>query len=164
MIAVDFKAKITMHFTVMIVLNILIYIAVFFKNSFYFFHCFFLLSVVDYHFHAIPDMLNLGLFSVVLFSGDFINSLHVSLIVVGFMTMLRYFVSYFLDKEAMGAFIGISMVFMSLFVAALLALPFAYIAKLSGKPVSFVPFLFMGTFLSYIFSPYSEAYLKSIGL
>lgn len=183
MVAVDFKAKITMYFIVMIVLNILIFIAVYLKNGFciqtfiiaFIFSLFFLLSIVDYHFHAIPDMLSLGLFSAALFSGGFIDSLHASLIVVGFMTMLRYFVSYFLDKEAMGegdiiiggamgAFIGISMAFMSLFVAALLALPFAYIAKLSGKPVPFVPFLFMGTFLTYIFSPYAEAYLKSIGL
>lgn len=182
-IAIDFKAKIKMGYMVMIMLSMLIFLAVYFKNDFciqtfiiaFIFSLFLLISTVDYHFHAISDMLSLGLFAATLFSGYFMDSLYAALIVVGFMTMLRYFVSYFLDREAMGegdiiiggamgALVGIKMAFLSLFIAALIALPFAYIAKQSNRAVPFVPFLFVGTFIVYIFSQYAEIYFQSIGL
>jgi len=177
------KEKISVQYPLIEFLTMGIFLLVFYKNGFQLqslvvavvFSLLLTLSAIDCKYHAIPDSVSLTLLTVSFFSNGFPESLQAGLIVAGFMILLRYYVSYFMEKEAMGegdviiggamgALVGVKLALFSLFVAALLALPFAFIAKRSNKPVPFVPFLSMGVFVTYMFSQYAEAYLRSLGL
>lgn len=177
------SSKISVQYPLIETLTSLSFIFVFYVNGFNLqsflvalvFSLLIALSTIDYYYHAIPDSMSLALLTVSFFTNEFLLSLQAGLIVAGFMTLLRYYVSYFMDKEAigegdiiiaaaMGALIGVKLALLSLFVSAIIALPFAYIAKKLDNPVPFVPFLSMGIFLVYIFNDYAEAYLRSIGL
>ena len=78
----------------------------------------------------------------------------------GGLTLLRYYLTFFLNKEAMGegdiivagtmgALLGFPLFFYALFIAAILAMIPSLMAK--DKAVPFVPFLAMGTFIVFIF-------------
>jgi leader peptidase (prepilin peptidase)/N-methyltransferase len=175
--------KISMKYPVVQVLTAVIFILLFMKSGFslpmlmvaFVFSLFLVLSVVDYYFHAIPDSMSLGLLSVSFFAGGLFESLQAGLLVAGFMILLRYYVSYFTQKEAMGeadviiaaamgAMVGIKLALFSLFVASFIGIPFVFFAKNANKQVPFVPFLSLGIFLVYLLDHYAEAYLRSIGL
>ncbi len=177
------KEKISIRYPLIEFLTMFIFLAVFYKSGFHFnalviaivFSLLLVLSAIDYDYHAIPDSVSLSLLAISFFSKGFLNSLHDGLLVAGFMILLRYYVSFFMDKEAMGegdviiaaamgALVGVKLAFFSLFVASVIGLPFAYYTKHSNKQIPFVPFLAMGVFLTYLFSDYANAYLKSIGL
>jgi len=177
------KEKISIQYPLIEFLTMGIFLLVFYKNGFHLqslmvavvFSLLLTLSAIDCKYHAIPDSVSLTLLTVSFFSNGFPESLQAGLIVAGFMILLRYYVSYFMNKEAMGegdviiaaamgAMVGVDLALFSLFVASVIGLPFAYFTKNSERQIPFVPFLSMGLFLTYMFSQYAEAYLRSIGL
>ncbi|HEO98172.1 MAG: prepilin peptidase [Campylobacterales bacterium] len=175
--------KISMRYPVVEVLSVVIFVLVFLKSGFGLqmfivaavFSLFLVLSVVDYYFHAIPDSMSLGLLTVSFVAGGLWESLEAGLIVAGFMILLRYYVSYFTQKEAMGeadviiaaamgAMVGIKLALFSLFIASFIGIPFVLLAKNANKQVPFVPFLSLGILLVYLFDHSVEVNLSSIGL
>jgi leader peptidase (prepilin peptidase) / N-methyltransferase len=177
------KEDISVQYPLVEFLSMLIFIGVFYKNGFNIqslivaivFCLFLTLSVMDYYYHAIFDSVSLTTLAIAVFTNDILISLHDAFIVAGGLTLLRFYVSYFLKKEAMGegdiilgaamgAVIGMKFAFLAVFVAAIVALPFAYYAKAKEKVVPFVPFLTLGVFLVYAFDQYANEYFIWIGL
>jgi leader peptidase (prepilin peptidase)/N-methyltransferase len=121
---------------------------------------FFVLSVIDYDYHAVPDSINLMALSLSLFYIDFYSAIQSALMVAGAMALLRYYLSFILQKESMGegdiilgatmgAILGIKLSFFALFLASIIALPFALYDKIKSKNglVPFIPFLSIATIL-----------------
>jgi len=88
-----------------------------------------------------------------------------ALLFMGGFAMLRFYLSYFMKREAlgegdlmvagtMGAMVGVQLGLMAIFVSAILALPVMMYMRNEtdeSKMVPFVPFLAMALFLVYIF-------------
>jgi len=120
------------------------------------------LVMIDFKDMEIPDSLNLLALALAVITPTILDSLQDALLAVGGMTLLRYYLSYFINKEAMGegdiivagtmgALLGFPAFFYALFLAAILALVPSLMAKDTDTAVPFVPFLAMGTFIVYIF-------------
>jgi leader peptidase (prepilin peptidase)/N-methyltransferase len=118
------------------------------------------LVMIDFKYMAIPDNLNLSALALSVVSPFFLDALHDALLAVGGMTLLRYYLSFFLNKEAMGegdiivagtmgALLGFPGFLYALFIAAIVAIVPSLMAK--DTQVPFVPFLIIGTFITYIF-------------
>jgi len=157
----------------------LIFLVVFFKLGFgldflrvaVVFSLLFALSVIDLKDMAIPDSISLSASLISLLSVD-IDVIKSFLILAGAGTMLRFFVSYMVKKEAMGegdiivfailgALLGLKGAFGAVFVASCLALPiFLIVGKNSRVP--FVPFLALGGFLVFIFGIEIGSFLEGI--
>lgn len=127
------------------------------------------LSVIDYYTKMVPDSLNLLAMSAAIiactgFHGFVVNFQNALLFVGGF-ALLRFYLSYFMKREAlgegdlmvagtMGAMVGIQLGLMAVFVSAVLALPVMLIMRNEtdeSKMVPFVPFLALALFIVYIF-------------
>ena len=89
----------------------------------------------------------------------------------GGLALLRYYLSYFLNKEAMGegdiivagtmgALLGFPLFFYALFLSAILAMIPSLLAR--DKAVPFVPFLAIATFIVYLLDRQFEAMAQSI--
>ena len=118
------------------------------------------LVMIDFKYMAIPDNLNLLALALAVVSPNILGSLHDALLAAGGLTLLRYYLSFFLNKEAMGegdiivagtmgALLGFPLFFYALFLSAILAIVPSLMAK--DRAVPFVPFLAMATFIVYIF-------------
>ncbi len=118
------------------------------------------LVMIDFKYMAVPDNLNLLALALALISPNVLGSLHDALLASGGLTLLRYYLSFFLNKEAMGegdiivagtmgALLGFPLFFYALFLSAILAIAPSLMAK--DRAVPFVPFLAMATFIVYIF-------------
>ncbi len=118
------------------------------------------LVMIDFKYMAIPDNLNLLALALAVISPNILGSLHDALLAAGGLTLLRYYLSFFLNKEAMGegdiivagtmgALLGFPLFFYALFLSAILAIVPSLMAK--ERAVPFVPFLAMATFIVYIF-------------
>ncbi len=118
------------------------------------------LVMIDFKYMAVPDNLNLLALALALISPNVLGSLHDALLAAGGLTLLRYYLSFFLNKEAMGegdiivagtmgALLGFPLFFYALFLSAILAIAPSLMAK--DRAVPFVPFLAMATFIVYIF-------------
>ena len=118
------------------------------------------LVMIDFKYMAIPDNLNLLALALAVISPNILGSLHDALLAAGGLTLLRYYLSFFLNKEAMGegdiivagtmgALLGFPLFFYALFLSAILAIVPSLMAK--DRAVPFVPFLAMATFIVYIF-------------
>ena len=129
------------------------------------------LVMIDFKYMAIPDSLNLLALALAIVSPDVLGSLQNALMAAGGMALLRYYLSYFLNKEAMGegdiivagtmgALLGFPNFFYALFLSALLAMVPSLMAK--DKMVPFVPFLMMGTFIVYLFDKQVETLVHFI--
>jgi leader peptidase (prepilin peptidase)/N-methyltransferase len=125
------------------------------------------LVMIDFKDMEIPDSLNLLALALAVITPTILDSLQDALLAVGGMTLLRYYLSYFINKEAMGegdiivagtmgALLGFPAFFYALFLAAVLALVPSLMAKDTDTAVPFVPFLAMGTFIVYIFDTQVE--------
>jgi len=117
------------------------------------------LVVIDIRYLAIPDSINLLALSLALIQPNFLDALQSALIASGGLTLLRYYLSFFLKKEAMGegdiivagtmgAILGFPLFFYALFLSAILAIIPSLLAK--NKMIPFVPFLVIATFIVYI--------------
>ncbi len=129
------------------------------------------LVMIDFKYMAIPDNLNLLALSLAVISPMILDSMQNALMAAGGLALLRYYLSFFLNKEAMGegdiivagtmgALLGFPLFFYALFIAAILAIIPSLMAK--DKAVPFVPFLAMGTFIVYIFDTQVHAIVEFI--
>jgi leader peptidase (prepilin peptidase)/N-methyltransferase len=117
------------------------------------------LVMIDFKYMAVPDSLNLLALALAIVNPHILDSLQYALMAAGGLALLRYYLSYFLNKEAMGegdiivagtmgALLGFPLFFYALFLSALLAMIPSLIAK--ERAVPFVPFLAIATFIVYI--------------
>ncbi len=117
------------------------------------------LVMIDFKYMAVPDSLNLLALALAIINPHIIDSLGDALMAAGGLTLLRYYLSYFLNKEAMGegdiivagtmgALLGFPLFFYALFLSAILAMIPSLMAK--DKAVPFVPFLAMATLIVYL--------------
>jgi len=129
------------------------------------------LVMIDFKYMEIPDNLNLLALALAVVSPTILDSLQDALLAVGGMTLLRYYLSFFINKEAMGegdiivagtmgALLGFPGFLYALFIAALVAIVPSLVAK--DTQVPFVPFLIIGTFIAYIFDTQVQAIVESI--
>jgi len=120
------------------------------------------LTMIDFKYMAIPDSLNLLALTLSVIQPDFLEAGHNALLAVAGFTLMRFYLSYILRKEAMGegdimiagtmgAILGFPLFFFALFLSALLALVPSMIAKDTDHAVPFVPFLALATFIVFIF-------------
>jgi len=118
------------------------------------------LTMIDFKYMEVPDNLNLLALALSVLTPLFLDSIHDALLAAGGLTLLRYYLSFFLNKEAMGegdiivagtmgALLGFPLFFYALFLSAILAIIPSLVAR--DKAVPFVPFLAMATFIVYIF-------------
>jgi len=117
------------------------------------------LVMIDFKYMAVPDSLNLLALALAVIQPDVIDAIQSAMIAAGGLTLLRYYLSYFLNKEAMGegdiivagtmgALLGFPLFFYALFLSAILAIVPSLVAK--DKMVPFVPFLAIATFIVYL--------------
>jgi len=129
------------------------------------------LVMIDFKYMAIPDSLNLLALALAIVTPNFLTSIHDALLAAGGLTLLRYYLSFFLNKEAMGegdiivagtmgALLGFPLFFYALFLSAILAMVPSLLAK--DKAVPFVPFLAMATFIVYMFDTQTNQLVKFI--
>jgi len=141
---------------------------IFFVTNFGVFATLLALSMIDFDYKAVPDSLNLLALSLAFFtSTDIINNFTDALILMGGMSLIRYYVSYFIKKEAMGegdiivggtmgALLGIKLALIALFIGSAIAIiPSVYNRiKNNDYELPFIPFLALGTFIVWIFNDY----------
>jgi leader peptidase (prepilin peptidase)/N-methyltransferase len=120
------------------------------------------LVMIDFKYMEIPDSLNLLALTLAVISPTFLDSIQNALLAAGGLTLLRYYLSYFLNKEAMGegdiivagtmgALLGFPLFFYAMFLSAILAIIPSLMTQNEEKAIPFVPFLAMATFIVYIF-------------
>ena len=121
------------------------------------------LSVIDLKYKEVPDSLNLlALTLSIATSYDVITNFQNALLFAGGFTLLRFYLSYILKKEAMGeadimiagtigAMVGVKLGLVTIFLSALLALPAFLIAGKKNYELPFIPFLTLALFIVYIF-------------
>ncbi|MEA1919389.1 MAG: prepilin peptidase [Campylobacterota bacterium] len=139
------------------------------------------LSVIDFYYKMVPDSLNLlaltlAIVSVYSFPMFVEHGVHALLFAGGF-TLLRFYLSYIIKKEAMGeadimiaatmgALLGIKLTLAAIFISALLALPAMLLLRdekdEESLQVPFIPFLAMATLLVFIFDMPIMNYLDSL--
>jgi len=117
------------------------------------------LVMIDFKYMAVPDSLNLLALALAVVNPYVVDSIQYALMAAGGLALLRYYLSYFLNKEAMGegdiivagtmgALLGFPLFFYALFLSAVLAIIPSLVAK--DKAVPFVPFLAIATFIVYL--------------
>ena len=116
------------------------------------------LSLIDLKYKAVPDSLSLTALTLSFFvSPDILENAKNVLTAMGFLSALRFYVSYFKDEESMGeadiiiggiigGVLGIKYAFWGLFAASVIALPFIlyYNIKKKEPEMPFIPFLSTG--------------------
>ena len=126
------------------------------------------LTMIDFDYKAVPDSLNLLALTLAVFtSGDILENTKNALIMMGLISAVRFYVSYFLKKEAlgegdiivagtMGALLGVKLSLMALFISSLIAIfPSLYIRITKNDlELPFIPFLTLGTFIVWYFNDY----------
>jgi len=171
------QEKISIQYPIVELLTGVIFGAVFFKLGLNYlslmialsFSFLLALSVIDYYIKMVPDSLNLLAMSAAIVAAmsiqGFILNFQNALLFVGGFALLRFYLSYFMKREAlgegdlmvagtMGAMVGIQLGLMAIFVSAILALPVMLIMRNEtdeSKMVPYVPFLAMALFIVYIF-------------
>lgn len=117
------------------------------------------LVMIDFKYMAVPDNLNLLTLALAILNPYVLDSIQYALMAAGGLALLRYYLSYFLNKEAMGegdiivagtmgALLGFPHFFYALFLSAILAIIPSLLAK--DRAVPFVPFLAIATLIVYL--------------
>ena len=131
------------------------------------------LVMIDFKYMEIPDSLNLLALALAIITPTILDSIQDALLAAGGLTLLRYYLSYFLNKEAMGegdiivagtmgAVLGFPLFFYAMFLSAILAIVPSLMAQNEEKAVPFVPFLAIATFIVYIFDAQVHEIVKFI--
>ncbi len=138
------------------------------------------LSVIDYRYKMVPDSINLAALTVAVLSVTSLSHLSYSvqnaLLFAGGFTLLRFYLSYLLKKEAMGeadimiaatmgAILGVPLALSAIFIGALLALPALLLTQgesEESKQLPFIPFLAMGAWIALMFDTYISTYLAGL--
>jgi leader peptidase (prepilin peptidase)/N-methyltransferase len=152
-------------------ITMLIFLVVFFKLGICFdafitsitFALLLALSVIDIHYKAVPDSINLAALSISLFYMLSIDTVVNAMILMGIFSAIRFYLSFILNKEAMGegdiilagtmgAILGVKGALLALFVASLVALPIAIYFRLKDEfETAFIPFLSIATLIVFLF-------------
>lgn len=123
------------------------------------------LSMIDFRYKAVPDSLNLLALSLAIFNGDILASFTNALLFAGGFTLLRFYVSYVIKKEALGeadimiaatigAILGVKLGLFAIFFSAVIALPVFVIVGKKDIQLPFIPFLALALFITYLFDGY----------
>jgi len=133
------------------------------------------LSMIDFRYKAIPDSISLTTLLVSFFLFDIFDTASNILLFAGGFTLLRFYVSFILKKEAMGegdiiiagimgAVLGIKLGLFAIFLSSFLALPISLFYRFSKNELElpFVPFLALATFLVFIFDDLSLNFLRIV--
>lgn len=138
------------------------------------------LSVIDFYYKMVPDSLNLLALSIAIAAASSLAHLGINftnaLLFAGGFTLLRFYLSYALQKEAMGeadimiagtigALLGVKLAFAAIFISAILALPALLLTQNEteeSKQLPFIPFLVMGTWIVFMFDGYFSTYLAGL--
>ncbi len=138
------------------------------------------LSVIDYRYKMVPDSINLAALTVAILSVTSLTHLAYNfqnaLLFAGGFTLLRFYLSYALKKEAMGeadimiaatmgAILGIPLALAAIFIGALLALPALLLTQGESddsKQLPFIPFLAMGAWIALMFDGTISTYLAGL--
>jgi len=181
-------AKISMQYPIIEALSGLLFVLSAFKLGITFhafgvalaFDLLLALSVIDYRYKMVPDSINLAALSVAMLSsvslGEIGYNITNALLFAGGFTLLRFYLSYAIKKEAMGeadimiaatmgALLGVKLGLVAIFVGALLALPALLLTQdesEESKQLPFIPFLAMGCWLVLMFDTYVTAYLAGL--
>ena len=143
-------------------------IDIFFVVDFTIFATLLALTMIDIDYKAVPDSLNLLALTLSIFSSpDIIENLKNALILMGGMSAIRFYVSYFIKREAlgegdiivagtMGGLLGIKLSLIAIFVASFIALFPSLYQRVSKKEfeLPFVPFLALATFIVWYFNDF----------
>ncbi len=120
------------------------------------------LSLIDFRYKAVPDSLNLSALSLAVVSSPFVlQNLVNALLFAGGFSLLRFYVSYFTKKEALGeadimiaatigAMVGLKLGAVAIFLSAVIALPVFIIIREKDFEVPFIPFLALALFIVYM--------------
>ena len=135
----------------------------------------FALSVIDTYHMAVPDSINLTILTLAIFHENILPSLQGALFIVGAMTLLRYYLTFILNKEAMGegdiilggtmgALIGVKLSLFAIFLASALALPISFyiLWRFKKREIPFIPFLVLATFCVYLYENPINQFLMSL--
>jgi leader peptidase (prepilin peptidase)/N-methyltransferase len=138
------------------------------------------LSVIDFYYKMVPDSLNLSALTVAILSATSLGQLGYNftnaLLFAGGFTLLRFYLSYLLNKEAMGeadimiaatmgALLGVKLALVAIFLSALLALPALLLTRTEdedSQQLPFIPFLAMATWIVLMFDTYVSVYLAGL--
>ncbi len=143
-------------------------IDIFFVINFATFATLLALAVIDLDYKAVPDSLNLLALTLAFFSSpNIIENIKNALLMIGIVSLVRFYLSYLLKKEAlgegdiivagtMGALLGVKLSLVALFIASLIAIfPSIYIRiKNKDLELPFIPFLAIATFIVWYFDDF----------
>ena len=175
------KEKISIQYPIIEALTTFIFISTAYQTSFVvetlilsaLFTMLLALSVIDLKYKAVPDCISIPALFVALFAGDFLISLNDSLVLAGGFALLRIIVSWIIKREAMGeadiiiagvigATVGVELGLAAIYISALIALPVFMIVKKKGYELPFIPFLALGLYITWLFSPQVTTLLRMI--
>lgn len=138
------------------------------------------LSVIDFRFKMVPDSINLSALTLAIFSAGSLGQLGYNftnaLLFAGGFSLLRFYLSYAIKKEAMGeadimiastmgALLGVQLTLAAIFLSALLALPALLLTRDESdesKQLPFIPFLAMATWIVMMFDTYVTAFMAGL--
>ena len=126
------------------------------------------LSMIDFDYKAVPDSLNLLALTLSFFSSpQIITNITNALIMMGLLSIIRFYVSFIIKKEAlgegdiivagtMGALLGVKLSLIAVFIASSIAIgPSIYNRiKNNDTQLPFIPFLALATFIVWYFKDY----------
>jgi len=133
------------------------------------------LSFIDFDHRAVPDNLNLTVLTLAMINEvdihSFFMNIENALIFAGGFALLRFYVSYFVKREAMGegdiivagtlgAILGVYVGVFAVFVSALISIIAFMFYK--DRELPFVPFLSLAIFLVWVFEQESIYFLNLI--
>lgn len=138
------------------------------------------LSAIDYRYKMVPDSINLSALTIAILSASSLEQLGYNftnaLLFAGGFTLLRFYLSYAIKKEAMGeadimiaatmgALLGVKLGLVAIFAGAVIALPALLLTQgesEESKQLPFIPFLAMGCWIVLMFNTYVTAYLAGL--
>ena len=149
---------------------------IFFVINYAIFSTLLALSVIDLDYKAVPDSLNLLALTLSFFhSTDIFSNFTNALILMGGMSLIRYYVSYFVKREAMGegdiivggtmgALLGVKLALFALFIGSAIAIIPSIYNRIKNNDIElpFIPFLTVGTFVVWYFNDYFTFLWSSI--
>jgi len=123
------------------------------------------LSIIDLYYKAVPDSLNLTALTLAIFTGSILESFEYALLFAGAFTLLRFYISFIIGKEAMGegdimiaatigAVLGFKLSLVTIFISALLSLPISILVRSQTKELPYIPFLALALLIVYLFDGY----------
>ncbi|MCL4433050.1 MAG: prepilin peptidase [Epsilonproteobacteria bacterium] len=138
------------------------------------------LSIIDIRYKMVPDSINLSALTFAVFSvatfGEFVTHFNNALLMAGGFTLMRFYLSYAIKKEAMGeadimiaatmgAVLGIKLALVAVFLSAILALPALLLTRTEdeeSQQLPFIPFLAFAMWLVMMFDTQVSQYLEAL--